>query len=125
MTRINCGIDPKLLTRQHIIAESREIKRIPNTIVSGKAIVKDIPPQFTLGTGHVRFFYNKLGYLLSRYRQVRDECKARGYNITDYESAWNGVPSELMNDYTPTDRDRKIVIERLISKDRYYSRYVV
>lgn len=123
MTRINVGIDPKILTTAHLNAEAREIKRVPNMVKSGRAKLQGIPSQFTLGTGHVKFFYSRLGYLLKRYRKVRDECKARGYNVQDYESVWDGVPKELMNDYEPTDSDRKIVMERLVSKDRYYSKY--
>ena len=32
MTRINAGIPPKKLTNRHLLAEHREIKRIPNVI---------------------------------------------------------------------------------------------
>jgi hypothetical protein len=32
MTRINTGIPPKELTDKHLLAEHREIKRIPNCI---------------------------------------------------------------------------------------------
>jgi len=120
MTRINCSIDPKILTRQHLIAEAREIKRIPNTVRSGKARLHNIPDTFRLGTGHVSFFYDKLGYLLNRYKTIYQECIDRGYKVQDFSSAWEGVPQELMNDYLPTKRDRQIVMERLISKDSYY-----
>ena len=30
MTRINCGIPPEELSDKHLLAEHREIKRIPN-----------------------------------------------------------------------------------------------
>ena len=63
MTRINIGIPPANLTRQHLIAEHREIKRISNQISKGRFNLKDQPKDFTLGTGHVKFFYDKLGYL--------------------------------------------------------------
>ena len=63
MTRINIGIPPKQLTNKHLIAEHREIKRIPNVISKGKYNLKSIPPEFTLGKGHVSFFYDKLQYL--------------------------------------------------------------
>lgn len=113
MTRINCGINPSDLTDKHLIAEHREIKRIPNLISKGKYNKNKIPERFTLGTGHVRFFYDKLGYLLKRYRQLYKECKARGFNIQNYESAWNSIPKELMNDYFPTESDRELVRKRI------------
>jgi deoxyribonuclease (pyrimidine dimer) len=113
MTRINAGVDPKELTRQHLLAEHREIKRIPNSIVSGKAKVKNIPEQFCLGTGHVKFFYNKLGYLKKRYVSIYGECVNRGYNVTNYIDAWNGVPESLMMDWTPSDIDREIIQRRI------------
>lgn len=113
MTRINVGYSPQLLSRQHLLAEHREMKRIPNTVASGKAIIKDIPDTFRLGAGHVKFFYNKLGYLLERYKEVYQECQRRGFNVQNYESAWSGVPSHLMGSYTPTPEDTKIISERI------------
>lgn len=113
MTRINIGIPPQKLTRQHLIAEHRELKRIPNMVRTGKAKIENIPEQFKLGTGHVKFFYDKLGYLRQRYRELYHECKRRGYNVQNYESAWEGIPNELMGDYTPTKRDRDIVQKRI------------
>ncbi|MCD6010631.1 MAG: Pyrimidine dimer glycosylase [Flavipsychrobacter sp.] len=102
MTRINAGIPPKKLSRQHLIAEHREIVRIPNAIKSGKAKVADIPDKFTLGKGHVKFFYNKLKYLHCRYEELYAECTSRGYNMTCFGDAFSGLPPELYNDYKPT-----------------------
>ena len=67
MTRINAGIPPAQLTGKHLIAEHREIKRIPNAIAKGRYNLKTAPKEFTLGTGHVSFFYTRLGYLKQRY----------------------------------------------------------
>lgn len=122
MTRINCGIPPAVLTDKHLLAEHREIKRIPNMVKSGKAKLDDIPDTFTLGKGHVKFFYNKLEYLRQRYIQIYLECKNRGFSITNYLMAWNDLPMELMNDYRPTNKDRDIIWERLISKDPSYGK---
>ncbi|EFK95329.1 Pyrimidine dimer DNA glycosylase [sediment metagenome] len=116
MTRINVGINPKDLIREHLIAEHREIKRIPNMIVSGKAIIKNIPNEFTLGEGHVKFFYNKLNYLLKRYRLLYKECKKRNYKVQNYENAWNNIPKELMNNWKPKDKDINLIRKRLEEK---------
>lgn len=80
---------------------------------TGRAKLNNIPKAFKLGTGHVTFFYDKLGYLLSRYRELYHECIRRGYNVTNYESAWDGIPDNLLGNYTPTKRDRDIVQERI------------
>lgn len=116
MTRINTGFDPKKLTRQHLIAEHREIKRIPNMVASGKANLDNIPDTFRLGDGHVKFFYNKLGYLLKRYKLLYQECVSRGYNVQNYESAWDNVPADLMGDYCPNEYDKNLIVERIKSK---------
>ena len=50
MTRINT-IPPQELCDKHLMAEIREIARIPNTIKTGKAIIANIPDTFRLGSG--------------------------------------------------------------------------
>jgi deoxyribonuclease (pyrimidine dimer) len=116
MTRINVGVLPHELTDRHLLAEHREMKRIPNAVSQGKAVIKDIPEEFRLGKGHVKFFYNKLGYLLRRYKAVHGACISRGFRVQDYSGAWDGVPRELMGDYKPTQRDREIIRERINSR---------
>ena len=116
MTRINAGIPPAQLTNKHLIAEHREIKRIPNVISKGKYNLKSIPSEFTLGKGHVSFFYDKLGYLKERYISLYNECIARGFNVQNYEASWDGVPRELMNGYIPTEKDIRIITERIADR---------
>lgn len=116
MTRINVGIPAKSLTDRHLIAEHRELKRIPNLVSKGKYNLKTAPAEFTLGRGHVSFFYPRLGYLKKRYIELYNECRARGFNVQSYLNAWDGVPPELMGDYTPTERDIKIISERIADR---------
>jgi len=116
MTRINAAIPPKELVNKHLLAEHREIKRIPNNVAKGRLNIKNVPKQFTLGKGHVAFFYDKLLYLKKRYEEIYKECKKRKFNITYYGDAWNNVPEELMNDYTPTKRDEEIIRQRINEK---------
>lgn len=114
MTRINCGIPPAELVDKHLLAEHREIKRIPNAIKNGKARIENIPEKFTLGKGHVKFFYNKLYYLHTRYNDIYDECVNRGFNITYYGEAWDfDIPEELYQDYIPTINDIQIIKQRI------------
>lgn len=116
MTRINVGIPVKQLTDKHLMAEHRELKRIPNVVSRGRYNLKTSPKEFTLGKGHVSFFYDKLGYLRDRYIELYNECRARGFNVQSYLSSWDGVPSHLMNSYTPTEKDIKIVSERIADR---------
>lgn len=116
MTRINTGIAAQELPDKLLLAELREIKRIPNVIKSGRYNMAGQPKEFTLGTGHVKFFYDKLEYLLERYNNLRWEALYRGFNVSDWTDAWEGVPPELMNNYNETERDRQLLIERINEK---------
>lgn len=116
MTRINCGIPVEELSREHLQAEHREIKRIPNCVAKGRYSLKDQPHKFVLGVGHVKFFYDKLLYLKNRYESLYEECRLRNINVQNYSSAWDNVPKNLMNDYIPTEQDRQIVRERISEK---------
>ena len=91
----------------------REIKRIPNVIRSGRFSMNGQPSQFTLGKGHVKFFYDKLLYLKNRYAEILKECRTRGFNMTDYSSAFDGLPVANMGDYSPSERDTAIIKERI------------
>ncbi len=118
MTRINVGYPVNRLTAKHLIAEHREIKRVPNIVKTGKIKLDNIPEKFCLGTGHIKFFVNKLGYLLHRYKELYQECKTRGYNVQDYSNAWDGIPTELMQDWSPTLQDKKLIINRINEKNK-------
>ena len=117
MTRINCGIPPDQLSDKHLLAEHREIKRIPNAVRRGKFNMDKQPAEFTLGTGHVKFFYDKLLYLKNRYDSLYAECQNRKFNVTYFGDAWNNVPLKYMNDYNSTLRDIDIVQKRLDEKN--------
>lgn len=116
MTRINAGIPTIDLSDKHLLAEHREIKRIPNMIKSGKAKINNIPDNFCLGKGHVKFFYNKLKYLHKRYDLIKKECIRRGFNITDFSQSFSELPSRLYNDWTPNEKDIKIIKKRINEK---------
>jgi hypothetical protein len=113
MTRINVGVLPSELPDKLLLAEHREIKRIPNVVKSGRFSLANQPKVFTLGTGHVKFLYNKLLYLRKRYEAIYAECVLRAFNVQDYSSAWDGISDEFMGDYAPTQQDRELIIERI------------
>lgn len=116
MTRINAGIDPAELTGPHLLAEHREIKRIPNVIKKGKYTLEGIPKKFKLGAGHVKFFYDKLLYLHNRYNKIHLECLKRGYNVENYNAAFDNVPIELYNDWEETPESRKLLQARIAER---------
>ena len=72
--------------------------------------------KFKLGTGHVKFFYDKLLYLKNRYISLYNECIKRGFNVQNYINAWDNIPQKLMNDYKATYKDRLIIQERIYAR---------
>jgi len=114
MTRINVGVAPKELPDRLLLAEHREITRIPNAVRSGRAKLVNIPDEFTLGTGHVKFFYNKLSYLKDRYLDLYQECCNRGFKVTNKLDSFAEI--NMQKEYNPTVKDRQIIIDRIVSK---------
>lgn len=116
MTRINC-IPVEELTGPHLVAEYRELPRVFN--LARKAAEKGtIQPKstYTLGTGHVIFFYTRLTYLAKRFLALIDEMQHRGYhpNFTeDLAVAHADIPAALWNDWTPTPEAMAINRERI------------
>lgn len=124
MTRINL-VPPQELCDQHLLAEHRELTRIPNAVAKGKFSLKGQPIDYKLGEGHVRFFFNKLGFLKKRYDLLHTECKARGFNVQYF---WqNELPTDpnLWLDYEPTEQalkaNRERIAERMPAKARFTS----
>lgn len=113
MTRINVGIDPSELPTKLLLAEHRELKRIPNMVRENRVNLSGIPARFTLGTGHVKFFYNKLGYLKNRYHKIYNECISRGCSVQYYGNSFVGIDSNLMSEYASSADDRNMLIERI------------
>ncbi|MDD5770338.1 MAG: pyrimidine dimer DNA glycosylase/endonuclease V [Candidatus Gracilibacteria bacterium] len=126
MTRINL-ISVSELYDQHLLSEHREIKRIPNLIKQGKYNLNGQPKTYTLGTGHVKFFYDKLKFLQKRYLEIYNECLKRGFNIQNYSSNFLGLDANLYNDYFPDEKAIEINRQRLKEKFkpnfyRYYGK---
>ena len=120
MTRINSSINVKRLTDEHLLAEHREIKRLPSAYLKRKESNKgfdDIPSKFTLGEGHVNFFLDKYKFTLFRYFSIRAECLSRGFMVADYSSGWtNVVGHEFWKDYKPTEAENKLLTFRIAQR---------
>lgn len=90
---------------------------------TGRAKLDSIPEKFTLGAGHCKFFYNKLGYLYSRYMEIYNECKKRKFDVTFFGESWKNIDYKLMGSYQPDNNDIDLIVHRLLEKDsEYYSK---
>lgn len=82
MTRINV-VPVETLSRLHLISEYREMPRCFSLAYkasqSNKPWTHKQPKSYTLGQGHVLFFYDKLGFLADRHKQLTAEMLKRGY----------------------------------------------
>jgi hypothetical protein len=77
-------------------------------------ILKGIPTQFSLGKGHVTFFYDKMGFLRRRFDALTKEMERRGYTPdTKRIDAFHGFDSVWNKDWNPTPEDDRIVQTRI------------
>lgn len=124
MTRINL-IDPSLLDRRHLLAEYMELPRV-FTLVSVRLMkghdvdVQTVPEAYCLGTGHVKFFYNKLLFLNNRQLCIIKELRRYDY-VLNFTSplirSYSHLPAYVWNDYTPTANALQLNIARLFERN--------
>lgn len=102
MTRINGNIPPKLLVDQHLLAEYREIVRIPNQVkkdLNKTILAIDKAPKFPkLGNGHTIYFYNKIEFLHKRFLELKLELSIRGFENNMDDEMFQNIPDFLYND---------------------------
>lgn len=128
MTRINL-VDPSHLTDKHLMAEYRELPRIFTAVLKlqeqGKTPCDvDIPESYVLGKGHVKFFYNKIGWLRLRYERIRNELVfSRGYDLDD--QLWRSVTQNSYGieiwwntSYTPTPEEIYLNMVRICKRSK-------
>ena len=127
MTRINV-VPVTELCDQHLLAEHRELTRIPNGVLSGKLKVHydDRPSEYTLGAGHVKFFTNKIGWLFRRYLALHLECKKRGFNVVDKFPTLDLFEDNSLGEFETTPDNLRINRTRIIQQwptdARYYGK---
>ena len=120
MTRINV-VPVQELERPHLIAEYREIVRVFDIARKAQYEIhkKKIPTEYTLGTGHVMHFVDKLKYITERYNSLCTEMTTRGYvcNRVEQSELERGIDRSLFWNYIPTDAalalNRARISERL------------
>lgn len=114
MTRINL-IPPRQLHYRHLVAEYREISRVYGLARSWNARGRDtkVPSAYTMGKGHVSFFYDKLGFIRERYAELVTEMRRRGYVVNHPEPPMQDIPEDLFGTYVPTEDAVRINLKRL------------
>lgn len=144
MTRINL-VNVQDLADQHLMAEWREMKMIPpalrRTLVSQQKIydkglldpvilmqyqippyvvvINNIPKRYTLNTGHVTFFYNKLEWLKFRYEELTQELLTRGYELSDlreFNVYVSNLPAIFHKSFVPDLAEKKVNIDRIVQR---------
>ena len=123
MVRINL-LKPSCLADQHLVAEYNEIlmllgyvRKYPDQL--------DIPKEYCLGKGHIKFFKNKLLYLESRFNVLKKEMKKRGF-VPKKDINLRKFDQDLCKNWRPKDKDISLIKKRLRKKLRmkpHYYRY--
>lgn len=124
MTRINL-VDPTVLSDKHLVAEYREIVRLPNNLKTsinrkGKPFnMTEIPEQYKLGKSHVKFFYDKMKFLQKRHKSLVKEMQNRGFR-TNFTDSSIFIPDNniFYNDYIPTREAIELNKERIIERTK-------
>lgn len=132
MTRINL-VRPDQLSDQHLLAEYRELPRIVNDWShrsTDKSFYKGIPPKYVLGTGHVKFFRNKIKFLVKRHKDIVKECLKRNFKIAKTNELTSISLIDLDTrqiEYAPSKEEIEISKERINlkiqQKPKWYKYY--
>ena len=122
MTRINC-VPPEELHDKHLVAEYHEITRVfglvRKLLVAGKDPLKvGAPERYTLGTGHVKFFYTRLGWVEGRMAELAMEMSRRKMKVRLelLKGISDGLPGNLFGGWEPDDEAMAINRERLAER---------
>lgn len=116
MTRINC-VPVEELHSKHLVAEYRELPRVFK-LAEAYAVKHGQPPAdaptvYTLGKGHVKFFYTHLGYCQLRFLQLVKEMELRGYSPQFRTVQEYLVPLSWRSEWTPTTEALSLNRERI------------
>lgn len=122
MTRINV-VPPRILTRQHLVSEHRELPRVfgLSRRAHGRGWTPNkAPRRYTLGSGHVVFFYAKLAWCAERHTELVEEMERRGYAARlrlDNDRQRMAMPVSLWKDWEPSPEELELNLSRLKERD--------
>lgn len=112
MTRINT-IPPNKLCDSHLIAEYREILRVFKLAKHDETA----PKEFTLGRGHVKFFFNKLQYVHDRFNLLRQEILDREFNPKmEFDPSILETKRYLYNPWEATELSKELIRQRILER---------
>lgn len=119
MTRINC-VPADELSGPHLVAEYRELPRV--FALARKAAARSSltqPADYTLGKGHLLFFYTRLAYLSRRHGELIQEMKRRGYrpNFNGIQKEdFPDIPDAWWQDWAPDAEAMRLNRERIAAR---------
>lgn len=125
MTRINL-IRPRELTNLHLVAEYRELPRVFGLIdkwIERGCPADGIPPTYTMGKGHVKFFYPRATFLALRFELLVAQMTLRDMK-PQYLHQWHRIEAidgrgQIDENWAPTEAEvevsRRRILERLSS----------
>jgi hypothetical protein len=110
------------LHNKHLVAELHEITRVFTLArnAQDKLGSKKIPSHYTLGTGHVLFFYTRLKFIANRYEKLCNEMRTRNYKVNQINSdvLLQGIKDSMINDYVPTEEAILINQQRILDRTK-------
>lgn len=122
MTRINL-VHPSVLSDKALAAERHEAPRVFTLArecywgdeKKRAATMRKQPSDYTLGTGHLLHFYDKIGFIINRVHALNDEAIKRGWNITIIpdEELLAYIPKCWQQGYIPTAQAMAQSVARL------------
>lgn len=116
MTRINC-VPVAELCRQHLVAEYRELPRVFKLAeAAAQRSTIQVLDDYTLGPGHVKFFYTRLGYCQHRFQELVAELLRRGYHPQYTSCPTVEVPANWWQDWTPDNTSLQLNRQRLADR---------
>ena len=124
VVRINL-VDPHILSDQHIVAEYDEILMLVSYILRYPSLT-NLPVNYCLGKGHMRFFKDKILYLKKRHELLKKEMRLRGF-VTRKSIDLSLFSKSNLHDWKPSLADVSLVTKRILSrikdKPKYYRYY--
>lgn len=121
MTRINT-IHPADLLDQHLFIEFREITRIATAhrVLQNRERV----PDYVLGSGHMKFFYDKGLFLAKRLAALQAELDRRAtvnYTPKTYKQHIDGYHNDWQPTYAAHAANLTRLHEKLIMRPTFYT----
>lgn len=121
MTRINL-VPVRELSSKHLVAEYRELPRVFGLIEKWQA--RNCPPvgvpSYTMGKGHVKFFYDKASWLVYRFDDLVHEMQRRGmepqYLTQLHRLTAIGRKGQLPGYWVPGPQEVEISRQRILEK---------